>query len=74
MPGAQHIPPSEEVPWLRARVAELKADNEVMAAQLAARDAQPEAVQQDLFPERETLYATQYRAKRLVTGLLPGSA
>ena len=40
-----------------------------MAAQLAARDAQLEAVQQDLFPERETLYATQCRAKRLVTGL-----
>ena len=45
MPGAQRVPPSEEVPWLRARVAELEADNEVMAAQLAARDAQLEAVQ-----------------------------
>jgi Tfp pilus assembly protein FimV len=33
------------VPWLRARVAELEADNEVMAAQLAARDAQLEAAQ-----------------------------
>jgi len=45
VPGAQRVPPSEEVPWLRARVAELEADNEVMAAQLAARDAQLEAVQ-----------------------------
>ena len=45
MPSAQRVPPSEEVPWLRARVAELEADNEVMAAQLAARDAQLEAVQ-----------------------------
>ena len=45
MPGAQRVPPSEEVPWLRARVAELEAGNEVMAAQLAARDAQLEAVQ-----------------------------
>ena len=68
MPGAQRVPPSEEVSWLRARVAELKAGNEVMAAQLAARDAQLEAVQQELFPEMETLYATQCREKRLVTG------
>jgi hypothetical protein len=30
-------------PWLRERVAELEADNEVLAAQLAARDAQLEA-------------------------------
>jgi hypothetical protein len=45
VPGAQRVPPSEEVPWLRARVAELEADSEVMAAQLAARDAQIEAVQ-----------------------------
>jgi hypothetical protein len=33
------------VPWLRARVAELEADSEVMAAQLAARDTQLEVVQ-----------------------------
>jgi hypothetical protein len=32
MPGAQRVPPSEEVPWLRARVTELEADNKVMAA------------------------------------------
>ncbi len=45
MPSAQRVPPSEEVPWLRATVAELEADNEVMAARLAAGDAQLEAVQ-----------------------------
>ena len=52
MPGAQRVPPSEEVPWLRARVAELDADNEVMAAQPAARDAQPEAVQATSAPSK----------------------
>jgi transposase len=37
-----------EVRWLRARVAELEAQNEVTAAQLAARDAQLEAAQAKL--------------------------
>jgi transposase len=39
---------SAEVRWLPARVAELKAQNEVMAAQLAARGAQLEAAQAKL--------------------------
>src|SRR5271165_6228073 len=37
-----------EVRWLRARVAELEAQNEVTAAQLAARDAQLEMAQAKL--------------------------
>jgi transposase len=45
-------PPPDAVPaevrWLRARVAELEAQNEVMAAQLAARNAQLEAAQAKL--------------------------
>ena len=45
MPDAPHVPPSEQVEWLRARVTELESANEVMAAQLAARDAQLEAAQ-----------------------------
>ena len=45
MPDAQHVPPSDQLAWLRARVAELEAANEVLAAQLAARDAQLEAAQ-----------------------------
>ena len=51
MSGTPHPPPSEELAWLRARVAELEAVNarlreaarardELAAAQLAARDAQ----------------------------------
>jgi outer membrane protein TolC len=40
---------------LRARVAELEAENEVMAAQLAARDAQLEAVQARLAEQVEEL-------------------
>ncbi len=39
------MPPPGEPGWLRARVAELEAQNEVLAAQLAARDAQLEAAQ-----------------------------
>src|SRR5215472_1939858 len=39
------MPPPGELGWLRARVAELEAQNEVLAAQLAARDAQLEAAQ-----------------------------
>ena len=39
---------SAGVRWLHARVAELEAHNEVMAAQLAARDAQLEAAQAKL--------------------------
>ena len=39
---------SAGVRWLRARVAELEAQNEVMAAQLAARDAQLAAAQAKL--------------------------
>jgi len=45
VPDAQHVPPSDQLAWLRARVAELEAANEVLAAQLAARDAQLEATQ-----------------------------
>ena len=51
MPGTLHPPASEELAWLRARVAELeevnarlreaaRARDELAAAQLAARDAQ----------------------------------
>jgi transposase len=51
VPGTPHLPTSEELAWLRARVAELEAVNarlreaaaardELAAAQLAARDAQ----------------------------------
>ena len=51
MPDTPHVPASDEVAWLRARVAELEALNarlreaaaardELAAAQLAARDAQ----------------------------------
>jgi hypothetical protein len=45
VPDAPHVPPSEQLAWLRVRVAELDAANEVLAAQLAARDAQLEAAQ-----------------------------
>jgi len=45
VPDAQRVPPSDQLAWLRARVAELEAANEVLAAQLAARDAQLEAAQ-----------------------------
>ena len=51
MPGTPHVPASDEVAWLRARVAELEdltarlreaaaARDELATAQLAARDAQ----------------------------------
>ena len=51
VPGTPHTPPSDSAGWLRARVAELEAENarlrevaaardEAAAAQLAARDAQ----------------------------------
>jgi len=51
MPGTPHVPASDEVAWLRARVAELEGltarlreaardRDELAAAQLAARDAQ----------------------------------
>jgi hypothetical protein len=51
VPGTPHVPASDEVAWLRARVAELEEVNvrlrqaarerdELAAAQLAARDAQ----------------------------------
>ena len=51
MPGTPHVPASDEVVWLRARVAELEGltarlreaardRDELAAAQLAARDAQ----------------------------------
>ena len=52
MPDAQHVPSSEQIAWLCARVAELEArlagrdgQLEVAAAQLAAKDAQLEAAQ-----------------------------
>ena len=55
MPGTPHVPASDEVAWLGARVAELEAQNarlreaavardELAAAQLAARDALIEAL------------------------------
>jgi transposase len=45
VPDLPRVFPGGELSVLRARVAELEAENEVMAAQLAARDAQREAVQ-----------------------------
>ena len=55
MPGTPPVPPSDPAGWLHARVAELEARNarlrqaaadrdELAAAQLAARDAQIEAL------------------------------
>ena len=43
MPDPQHVHPSELVTLLRARIEELEGANEVLAAQLAARDADLEA-------------------------------
>jgi transposase len=45
VPDAPDVPSPEQVEWLRAQVTELESANEVMAAQLAARDAQLEAAQ-----------------------------
>jgi transposase len=45
VPDAPHVPPSDPAEWLRGRLAELEGANEVLAAQLAARDAQLEAAQ-----------------------------
>jgi transposase len=45
VPDAPHAPRSDQVEWLRARVGELESANEVLTAQLAARDAQLEAGQ-----------------------------
>ena len=55
MPGTPHAPPSDPAGWLPSRVAELEADNALLrqaaadrderaAAQLAARDAQIQAL------------------------------
>jgi transposase len=42
VPGAQRVPPSEEVPWLRARVAELEAGNgETATGAAPGRSHQP---------------------------------
>jgi transposase len=50
--------------WLRARVAELEAENEVMAARLAARDAQLEAAQARLAVLAEQIEELRRRLDR----------